>query len=240
MDWCHGRRQTSQDSVDDEVPLSKKNPILHPVWGGDLMTISETHPHHTSQHSVILCYGYVLLFMLKILGTIKCAHAPFLFFFSSTRAQMHRHAQSHTHPLAHNTDTTFMPCDLARHYANGQTCHLPEISETEWESERKREREKFCTFVSLWELLVKSKYSSLHTLGTWDLAATVICNVVWCGGSRFWERKKKRATRDRWDLMWNCSKEHAMFTVHCLNSWKASWKARSEPKQPKSLTFQDS
>lgn len=28
-----------------------------------------------------------------------------------------------------------------------------------------------------------------------------------------------------------------MFTVHCLNSWKASWKARSEPKHPKSITY---
>ena len=121
------------------------------------MTVSETRPRHTSQHSVILCHGYVPLFMLKILGTIKCAHAPFLF---STQAQMQRHARTHTHThtLTHNTGTTFMPCDLARHYANGQTCHLPEISETERESEtetekggeRQRERESgFCTFVSL-------------------------------------------------------------------------------------------
>lgn len=134
------------------------------------MTVSETYPRHTSQHSVILCYGYVLLFMLKILGTIKCAQAPFLFFFS-TQAQMHRHTQSHTHT---NTGTTFMPCDLARHYANGQTCHLPEISlrqseieiegererEREREEDSERERERFFTFASLWELLVKCKYST--------------------------------------------------------------------------------
>lgn len=118
------------------------------------MTVSETHPRHTSWYSVILCHGYVLLFMLKILGTIKCAHAPFrffFFFFLYSRTNAHTHAQSlsvthtHRHTHIHNTSTTFMPCDLARHYANGQTCHLQEISETQ----RGREGEivHICQFV---------------------------------------------------------------------------------------------
>lgn len=67
----------------------------------------------------------------------------FLFFFS-TRAQMYRHTHTLT-PSHTNTGTTFMPCDPARHYANGQTCHLPEISvrhsESESEREGKRERD---------------------------------------------------------------------------------------------------
>lgn len=69
------------------------------------MTVSETHPRHTSWYSVILCHGYVLLFMLKILGTIKCAHAPFRFFFLYSRTNAHTHAQSlsltHTRTLTH-------------------------------------------------------------------------------------------------------------------------------------------
>lgn len=152
------------------------------------------------------------------------------------------HTQRHTY-----TGTTFMPCDLARHYANGQTCHLPEISEIEWErerervSERKWERERFCTFASLWELLVKCKYSTYAGKVKCSCYSYLQCTVVW--GLSILRRKKRketRETRDLWDLMWNCSEEHAMFTVHCLNSWKASWKARSEPKQPKSVTFQGS
>lgn len=145
------------------------------------MTVLETHPRHTSRQCVILCYGYVFLFMLKILGTIKCAHAPFLFFFlySSTNAQ----TWTHTHSHSNNTGTTFMPCDLARHYANGQTCHLPEISETEWESELEREREiekeRESAHLSVCESSLSS-VSTVHTQGKWDLAATVICNVV-CG-----------------------------------------------------------
>lgn len=165
-----------------------QNLIFHQVWKCNLVTPSITHPCHTRQRSVILCYSYVLLFMLKILGTIKCAHAPFLFF--STQAQMHRHAQSHIHTHSHNTDTTFMPCDLARHYANGQTCHLPEISETERESETERGREilHICQFVRA----SSQVYSTVHARGTRNVAATDICNVLWCGGSRFWEKKKTR------------------------------------------------
>ncbi len=61
-----------------------------------------------------------------------------------------------------------MPCDLARHYANGQTCHLPEISETERESEiereteRKRERERDSAHLSVCESSLSS-VSTVHT-----------------------------------------------------------------------------
>lgn len=90
-------------------------------------------------------------------------------FFSS--AHRHKCTETHTHTLAcahSHTGTTFMPCDLARHYASSQTCHLPEISLRRRERERERGigrgrergREKFCTFASLWELLVKCKYST--------------------------------------------------------------------------------
>lgn len=163
---------------------------------------------------------------------------PFYFFQLKHKCtDMHNHTITHTHTHSHNTDTTFMPCDLARHYANGQTCHLPEISETERESETERGREilHICQFVRA----SSQVYSTVHARGTRNVAATDICNVLWCGGSRFWEKKKNK-TCDLWDLMWNCSKEHAMFTVHCLHSWKASWKACSEPKQPKWVTLQDS
>lgn len=227
--------------VDDEVSLSKRHQILHPLWECDLMTVSE----NTSSSYFSALYNSLLWLRASIhaentWNNQMCTCSLSLFFLPpSTRAQMHRHAQSHTHPLAHNTQTRHS-CHVISLGIMPTAKHVTyQKSLRHSESERKREGEKFCTFVSLWELLVKSEYSSLHTLGTWDLAATVICNVVWCGGSQFWERKK-RETRDLWDLMWNCSKEHAMFTVHCLNSWKASWKARSEPKQPKSLTFQDS
>lgn len=186
------------------------------------MTLSETRPSHTSLHSIILCYGYELLFMLKILGTIKRAQAPFLFFFScsSTNAQIHtithRHRHAHTHARA-NTGTTFTPCDLARHYANGQTCHLPEISlrlrEKEWARDREK-WERFCTFASLCELLVKCKYSAytgrmkfscysylqsmavwglsiLRKIDTWSLRSNVelfwgTCHV-YCSLSKFLE-----------------------------------------------------
>lgn len=178
-----------------------------------------------------------------------CTYSLFLFFPPLTLKYKctHMHSRTHTRAHLHNTGTTFMPCDLARHYANGQTCHLPEISETVWESETEcqkereereregdREREKFCTFVSLWEPLVKCKYSTYTGTMRFSCNTYLQCSVVW-GQSIL-----RRDTRDLGDLMWNCSKEHAMFTVHCLNSWKASWKARSEPKQPKSVTFWDS
>lgn len=146
-----------------EVPSRKKNQILHPVWECDPMTVSETHPRHTSWYSVILCHGYVLLFMLKILGTIKCAHAPFRFFFvffPSTQEQMHTHMHSlslsHTHTRIYTTQ--------ARH-----SCHvillgiMPTAKHVTYKKSlrhREGEREKLCTFVSLWELLVKCKYSA--------------------------------------------------------------------------------
>ena len=174
------------------------------------MTVSETRPRHTSRRSVIHCNGYVPLFMLKILGTIKCAQAFFSFFFffllTSTNAQTY--TITHTHTLTHtNAGTTFMPCDLARHYANGQTCHLPEISlrQSEIERERKRERERErvregnSAHLPVCESSLSS-VSTVHTQGAWNLA-TVICNVLVWG--LFDSEKKKRRERDTWSLRSN-------------------------------------
>lgn len=145
-----------------EVPSRKKNQILHPIWECDPMTVSETHPRHTSWYSVILCHGYVLLFMLKILGTIKCAHAPFRFcFFSLLKNKCtHTHAQS----LSVTHTDTHIYTTQARH-----SCHvillgiMPTAKHVTYKKSlrhREGEREKLCTFVSLWELLVKCKYSA--------------------------------------------------------------------------------
>lgn len=70
------------------------------------MTVSETHPRQTSQHSVILCYGYVLLFMLKILGTIKCAHAPFLSFFFLSLPPFYSSTNAQACTIAHTSTRT--------------------------------------------------------------------------------------------------------------------------------------
>lgn len=164
------------------------NLICHPVWECNLVTISETHPCHASQHSLILCYGYVLLFMLKILGTIKCAHAPFSFF--STQAQMHRHAQSHTHTHALITQ--------ARH-----SCHvillgiMPTAKHVTYQkSLRQSERARLCTFVSLWELLVKCKYSAHTGNMKFSFCSYLQCTVVW---GQLILRKKE----DMWSLRSN-------------------------------------
>ena len=135
----------------------------------------------------------------------------FLFFFlffllTSTNAQTY--TITHTHTLTHtNAGTTFMPCDLARHYANGQTCHLPEISlrQSEIERERKRERERErvregnSAHLPVCESSLSS-VSTVHTQGAWNLA-TVICNVLVWG--LFDSEKKKRRERDTWSLRSN-------------------------------------
>lgn len=162
---------------------------------------------------------------------------PFVFFFS-TQEQMHTHM--HSLSLTHTHNHTHIYTTQARH-----SCHvillgiMPTAKHVTYKKSlrhRERERGRNCAHLSVCESSLSS-VSTVHTQGAGDLAATVICkcSAVW-GQSIL----RKNQTRDLWDLMWNCSKEHAMFTVHCLNSWKASWKAVSEPERPKSLTFQDS
>lgn len=157
-----------------------------------------------------------------------CTCSLFLFFYSSTNAQ--------TCTITH-THTRRALITQARH-----SCHvillgiMPTAKHVTYQkSLRQSERARLCTFVSLWELLVKCKYSAHTGNMKFSFCSYLQCTVVW---GQLILRKKK--TCDLWDLMWNCSKEHAMFTVHCLNSWKASWKARSEPRQHKWVTFQDS
>ncbi len=63
-----------------------------------------------------------------------------------------------------------MPCDLARHYANGQTCHLPEISLRQSEIEREgkreeREKERDSAHLPVCESSLSS-VSTVHTQGT--------------------------------------------------------------------------
>lgn len=163
MCWCHKYHKIRLQLWNIIV----WNQMFHPVWVCNLMTISETHPRHTSQHSNDLlrlcsysCWKYLEL---------SIVHMPLFLFYDT-----------HTH-----THTTFMPCDLARHYANGQTCHLPEISETKWESEIERERDS--AHLSVCE---RSSVSTVHTQGTWDVTAKGICNVACCGGRRFWEKER--------------------------------------------------
>lgn len=106
-----------------------QNVISHPGHACDPTASSEMCPViHLGTLS--LCYGYVLLFMLEIFGKNQmCLSNPLslssLLFFLFAQAQMYRPTQLHRHI---HTGTTSKPCDLARHYANGQTCHLPEIS----------------------------------------------------------------------------------------------------------------
>lgn len=177
--------------------------IFYPFGKCHLMTISETHPSHTSRHSLILCYGYVLLFKLKILGTIKCAQAPFLFFFfpySSTNAQTYTISLSHTHKDTHTQ---------ARH-----SCHVillgimptakhvtyqKSLRQSERGGEREREWERFCTFASLWELLVKCKYSTYAGKVKCSCYSYLQCTVVW--GLSILRRRKKK------------NKRHVMFEI---------------------------
>lgn len=88
-------------------------------------------------------------------------------FYTSTNVQTHTH-----------TGTTSMPCDLARHYANGQTCHLPEISLRHSERERENRREKDSAHLPVCESSLSSG-NTVHTQrGRNVAAATFIRNVL--------------------------------------------------------------
>lgn len=74
------------------ISIIGQNLIFHPVRVRDLMTVSETHPHHTS--------------LLRLRAPIHAENTwnnqmCFLFFFFSTQAQIYRHTQSHAHTLSH-------------------------------------------------------------------------------------------------------------------------------------------
>lgn len=142
------------------------------------MTVSETHPRHTSWYSVILCHGYVLLFMLKILGTIKCAHAPFRFF------SLLKNKCTHTCTVSLSHTDTHIYTTQARH-----SCHvillgiMPTAKHVTYKKSlrhRERERGRNCAHLSVCESSLSS-VSTVHTQGAGDLAATVICkcSAVW-------------------------------------------------------------
>lgn len=167
-----------------------------------------THLCHTSQHwamSMCSCWKYLEKSNVHML--------PFLYLiFSQILMQSYaqRNTPTHKHTHTHNAFTVSMPCDRARHYANRQTCHLPEISETKWESTAAWVCERDSAHLSICEKALSS-VTIVHRQGTWNVAATVICYVVCvvCGGSEFWE---KRAT---WSLRANVESFWGTCHVYC-------------------------
>ena len=143
------------------LSITVLNLIFRPVWVCNLMTVSETHPRHTSQHCNSLLWLHAPIHAENTWKNQMCMGSiSFLCFFPLSLClslySLHKHKctdihnppHTHTHTVAHtNTGTTFMPCDLARHYANGQTCHLPEISLRHREREREKEILHICQFV---------------------------------------------------------------------------------------------
>lgn len=192
--------------------------------------LSETRPPHTSQpHNSALRLRAPIHAENTWNNQMCTCSLSFLFFYSSTHVHTHTRARTHTSERTHTSQ--------ARH-----SCHvillgiMPTAKHVTYQKsprQSEREGERLCTLVSLWELLLVGRKYSTHTCNMrFGCCSCQLCSV--------WGQwiLRKGGTRDLWDVMWNCSEEHAMFTVHCLNSWKASWKARSQPSSNQtSYTF---
>lgn len=129
----------------------------------------------------------------------------FLSFFFSTQAQMYRHTQSHAHTLTqtqarHSCHVILLGIMPTAKHATYQKSLWDTARERERERGTEREREKFCTFASLWELLVKCKYSTYTE--NMKCSCYSYCGV---GAVDSEGKEKKKEACDVWDLMWNCS-----------------------------------
>lgn len=154
----------------------------------------------------------------------------FLYFFSQVLMHRYTHSNTPTHTHSQNAFTTSMPCDLARHYANSQTCHLPEISETKWESVAVRVCERDSAHLSICESVLSS-VTTVHRQGTWNLVLQLSA-IVW--GQSVLRKKKKRS--DTWPWRANVelfcgtcyvycslSKFLEAFLAACKDSGKLKW-----------------
>lgn len=142
--WWHKCRQMKQNSFDYVVSLSAKSNFPSCLRMRSHDYIRNTSPSYFSAVCNSLLWLRAPIQAENTWNNQMCTCSPpFLSFFFSL--PKHKCTDMYNRTLTHartHTGTTFMPCDLARHYANGQTCHLPEISETERESETEGEREK--------------------------------------------------------------------------------------------------
>lgn len=185
-----------QNRMDYEVSLSKKSdfPSYLRIWSHDCFS------NTSSSYFLVLCNSLPWLrassHAENTWNNQMCTCSLFLFLsfflsFSHKCTGMHNHTPILTH--SNNTSTTFKPCDLARHYANGQTCHLPEITETEWESmvRAHTHTHRNCAHLSVCERSLW-RVSTVHTQGTWDLAASYLLQTVVWGESIL----RKKQTRD--------------------------------------------